>query len=266
MSRGVEPLTGLGQVRRGPCSLCGVVGDRTWTHVPPRCAGNDGDTSMLCKTTDDASVIQFRQGRPKQGGCRLYSQCSSCNGLVSRYDGEWPVWVTEMMTWLDSGDRRVPDAGFPFILPGRRPGAFVRSVMAGMFALTPTLRPGWPGVAEAIRTGEALEDADDLRLLMHLYSGPRHFSASGMGKAAISLTHPTSQPLNVIFGEIAWPPLHFVLVHADDVGRWPLAMDVTSWLAEDWQVIRNVNLLLKLVTDDQLFSLELGQRAVPQHQ
>ena len=117
-SRGVERLTSAGHVRRGQCSLCPTFGLRTLTHVPPHCAGNDGDASFLCKTTDDAGVIQFVKGREKPGGSRFYSQCAACNGLVSRYDGEWPLWVKEMMTWLDSGNRRVPDAGFPFILPG----------------------------------------------------------------------------------------------------------------------------------------------------
>src|SRR5438309_663288 len=132
MSRGIEPLTALGGSRHGPCSLCPTVGDRTWTHVPPRCAGNDDEASPLCKTTDDRGAVRLVKGRGKEGGSRFYSQCASCNGRVSRYDGEWPAWIGEIILWLDSADRRVPDVGFPMILPGRRPGAFVRSVLAGM--------------------------------------------------------------------------------------------------------------------------------------
>ncbi len=222
-SRGVERLTSAGHVRRGQCSLCPTFGLRTLTHVPPHCAGNDGDASFLCKTTDDAGVIQFVKGREKPGGSRFYSQCAACNGLVSRYDGEWPLWVKEMMTWLDSGNRRVPDAGFPFILPGRRPGAFVRSVMAGMFALTPTLRPGWPEVAKAIRTGEAADNADDLRLLLHLYSGPHRFSASGMGKAPIAWYVPRTD--RSMRSSARSPGRQFISCSCmrmmSGVGRWP---------------------------------------------
>jgi hypothetical protein len=110
----------------------------------------------------------------------------------------------------------VPDAGFPMVLPGRRPGAFVRSVLAGMFALTRTLRLGWPDLADAIRTGASMGAPDELHLLMHLYSGPHRFVTSGIGKATLPLHHPASASLESTFGEIAWPPLHFVLVHRDE--------------------------------------------------
>ena len=157
MGRGVEPVTELGHSRRGACSLCGMVGALTLTHVPPGCAGNADAASYLCKVTDDQGVVQFIKGRERLGGLRFYSQCRECNGdIVSRYDGEWPLWSKEILLRLDRAGRRVPDAGFPMVLAGRRPGAFVRSVLAGMFALTPTLRLGWPDLADAIRCSSML--------------------------------------------------------------------------------------------------------------
>ena len=202
MGRGVEPVTELGHSRRGACSLCGLVGALTLTHVPPGCAGNAGAASHLCKVTDDQGVVQFINGRERLGGLRFYSQCRECNGdIVSRYDGEWPLWSNEILRRLDRAGRRVPDAGFPMVLPGRRPGAFVRSVLAGMFALTPTLRLGWPDLADAIRTGASMGAPDELHLLMHLYSGPHRFVTSGIGKATLPLQHPASASLEPLPGE-----------------------------------------------------------------
>jgi hypothetical protein len=260
-NRGVEPLTELGRARRGPCSLCPAVGDRTLTHVPPRCADNDGSASLLCKTTDEIGVVSFVKGHERQGGSRFYSQCASCNGLVARYDPEWPLWVDEILRWLDSTARRVPDEGFPMILLARRPGSFVRSVLAGMFALTPTLRNGWPDLAEAIRTGAPISAPSDLRLLVHLYSGPRRFVTSGFGKMTYSFLRAADSSVEATLGEIAWPPFHFVLVDRRDVEGWPLGMDVTSWLEDDWQATRDVALLLKLPPIEDLFSSSIGRQA-----
>lgn len=79
----------------------------------------------------------------------------------------------------------------------------MRSVLAGMFALTPTLRLGWPDLADAIRTGASMGAPDELHLLMHLYSGPHRFVTSGIGKATLPLHHPASASLESTFGEIA---------------------------------------------------------------
>ncbi len=262
MSRGLEPVTELGQARRGVCSLCGTVGMLTETHVPPGSAGNTDSASRLCKETDDDGVVCFVKGREKLGGTRFYSQCHRCNtGIVSRYDAEWPLWADDILGCLDGLGRRVPDAGFPMILPRRRPGAFVRSVLAGMFALTPTTRQGWPDVADALRTGAPVDDPRDLHLLMHLYSGPHRIVSSGMGRATSSTLVPGGGSLESILGEIAWPPLHFVLVHRSDLDAWPCKSDVTAWLRDDWRATRDVALLLKLLTSDQLFSLEFGRSA-----
>lgn len=94
--------------------------------------------------------------------------------------------VDEIVRWLDRTARRVPDEGFPMILSARRPGSFIRSVLAGMFALTPTLRNGWPDLAEAIRTGARISTPTDLRLLVHLYSGPRRSVTTGFAKMTYS--------------------------------------------------------------------------------
>lgn len=234
----------------------------TETHVPPGSAGNSEIATPLCKETNDDGVIRFVKGRERLGGTRFYSQCHGCNtGIVSRYDTEWPHWADGILRCADRAGRRVPEAGFPMVLFGRRPGAFVRSVLAGMFALTPTLREGWPEVAAAIRTGAPIAEPDDLHLLMHLYSGPHRLVASGLGKATFSLLAPGAESLKSILGEIAWPPLHFVLVHRSDLGAWPDRLDITAWLRDDWRTTRDVTLLLKLLPPDQVFSLELGRSA-----
>lgn len=52
-----------------------------------------------------------------------------------------------------------------------------------------------------------------------------------------------------------------MLVDQRDVGAWPLGMDVTSWLEDDWQATRDVILLLKLLANESLFSLGFGRQA-----
>lgn len=126
MTEGFRPLGQHGVRRHGTCGLCGVVGPRSRTHVPPHAAGNDQPSSMMgTRPEDGLSVV--RPGRRRDGGSAGWFLCESCNGIAGRFDEEFVRWWKMLvMDWPNTAARRSGESRVG-VFPAVRPGAFNRS-------------------------------------------------------------------------------------------------------------------------------------------
>ena len=241
MTSGFRPLGTHGLERVGTCGLCGTVGPLTKTHVPPKGAGNDQPSATMGYRNTDG-IAGAQPGSPREGGAFAWLLCETCNGLTGRYDEDFIKWWTLMVIdWpnidaLHSGEMRIGS------FRNARPGAFVRSVLGGMFAFNPTLRERFPSVASAILTGDRLVPPTDFRLLFSAYRGSVR-GVLGM-MAAITQWPDGRASMTCMDGEWAWPPMHFMLTNDEGRVLWPNAMDITPWLRDLYATRRDVTVTL----------------------
>jgi hypothetical protein len=145
---------------------------------------------------------------------------------------------------LSSGEMRVGS------FRNARPGAFIRSVLGGMFAFNPTLRERFPTVASAILSGDPLAPPPNLRLLFSAYRGSFR-GVLGM-MAAITQWPDGRFSMMCVDGEWAWPPMHLILTNDEGRALWTTAMDITSWLEDPYATRRDVTVNLGVLDQDDL--------------
>jgi len=251
MQTGFRPLGTFGLDQTGTCGLCGVYGRLSVTHVPPHGAGNDQAAATM-GTRADEGLARVQPGTYRDGGVWKWLLCEVCNMKVGRYDEEFIRWWR--MLWERWSDKTVPKPGAVGILnfTMAKPGAFIRSVLGGMFAMNPHLRPRYPDVAEAILRDDPVAMPSDLRLQMSLFfHGFRYVIGQTMvGVSAPDFSSITS--LNVE-GEWAWPPFCLALVDPNGSDWRAGAMDISEWMLETSQVVRDVKVKLGVLGADELY-------------
>jgi hypothetical protein len=253
MPSGFFPFGEHGQKRDGICGLCGHDGLRSKTHVPARAAGNDQPSATMGYRQVEG-LARVHPGSLRQGGAWRWLLCESCNGIAGRYDEEFLLWWrTFVVEWPKIETRRAFD-----VRQGRlrgKPGAFVRSVLAGMFAMNPTLRVRYPVVAQAILTGSAVEAPEEMRLLLRLYRGKRRYVVGMMGVPTIAQN--SSASLLEVEGEWAWPPFHLVLTNSIGAAALPNAMEIMEWLSVDPTTTHDVYVRFGVVDEPELNTAKL---------
>lgn len=150
------------------CGLCGDVRQLSKAHVPPQAAGNRGRvTSAVSRIVEG----QRTSGRPYTGGMWLRGLCGECNSLAGgRYDAAYGDFARRLRTYAQVASRTsLPD---PFSAPAVSvaPGLVARSVMFGMFAISPHLRVLAPELAEDLRSGRThipMPDGFSLRFALY---------------------------------------------------------------------------------------------------
>jgi len=209
-------------------------------------------------TAVDGGLDQVRLGRLRDGGTWVRELCRPCNGLTGRYDQEFARWWRALaLRWEDLRAQPIGTEA-PFQFEDVRPGAFVRSVLAGMHALNPTLRDRWPELAKAVLTGEAIDPPGDILLLLSLYAGDKRYVLGGPGVAKGVRLPNGAQGVIQPEAEIPWPPLHLVLVSESGRLPWPLSMDVMAWLKDPPDLVRDVAVQTAILGEGHLFMAEFA--------
>lgn len=260
MTEGFRPLGQHGVKKFGACGLCGNVGLRSRTHVPPEAAGNNQPSATIgTRTENGVSVIE--PGRRRDGGSAGWFLCESCNGITGGYDEEFIRWWKMLvMDWPNiqsrkSGDTRVG------AFPAGKPGSFIRSVLGGMFAFNPSLLPRYQEVAAAILSGEPGALPPELCLLMSHYRGDVRYV---LGQFSIIRTPRNGDSLYAesvaldLQGEWAWPPFHLALTNASGVRRWPQAMNISAWLGDRPADMRDVSVVVGVLDEVDLSAAHFG--------
>jgi hypothetical protein len=176
---------------------------------------------------------------------------------VGRFDEEFVRWLKMLvMEWPNTAARRSGESRVG-VFPAVRPGAFIRSVLGGMFALNPTLRPRYPEIATAILTGEPAALPIDLSLLMSLYRGDIRYV---LGRTTVVETGAQGKSLAVnLQSEWAWPPFHLALADASGLRRWPDAMNISAWFVDEPKNVRDVPSVLGVLDEMDLSTAHLGR-------
>jgi hypothetical protein len=126
------------------------------------------------------------------------------------------------------------------------PGAIVRSLLGGFFAINPDLGGRYPAIAKAILSGVPVDAPIDLCLLMEIYLGPKG-SVSGGGASL--------NPIKAyLHGEMVWPPTHLLLTPVKYRSQWPRAIDIIGWLMEAGGAVQPISMLLPVVGDEAVWA------------
>ncbi len=254
---GIRPVGRNSRSKTGTCSLCGEDGPLTRAHVPPRAAGNMTQAAPMV-TSADGGLDDLRLGRLRDGGTWVRELCRSCNSATGRYDEELARWWKALVLQWDLLRAQPIGTEAPFRLEDVRPGAFVRSVLAGMHALNRTLRSLWPELAHAVVTGGTTEAPSGLFLLLSLYTGDKRYVLGGPGVTKeVRLPNGTGGIIQPE-AEIAWPPMHLVLVSESSRLPWPDSMDVLPWLQDAPDDTRDVAVRTVILGEGHLFMAEFG--------
>jgi hypothetical protein len=255
---GVRPISHYGHRKIGSCGVCGAYGQLTWTHVPPHCAANGEDARPLVTAPSNTGDQIISLGRKKEGGAAAFLLCRRCNEDAGNwYDPEFgALWVHLAKRLLTSG--KMPPPGGPHVLSVDNvdPGAFVRAILSGMMGICPTLRTQFPQLQAAVQRRELIRPPDELYLLLALYPELDRWVAGG-GSQRNVLRAGHSDPPVFAFAEYAWAPIYLVLTDRSGCDYWTGATDILSWMMDQPGERRRIDLLVPVLTRDQLHSAEL---------
>lgn len=209
-----------------PCGLCGDLRRMSRAHVPPQVAGNSRDVTSSIVLI--ANGIR-RNGRSTSGGVWVRGLCEKCNSLAgARYDSAYGDFVQRIRSYGRlSGRFHLPEPWSPPAV-SVAPGRVARSVMFGMFAISPHLRELFPELAADLSAGRAhITIPDKLSLRYAMYpdrvarlTGPV-YSQRVLGRREHYRT----------FAEIFFPPLAWVLTSGDHLspGGAESILDLQGW-------------------------------------
>ena len=266
LMNGVRPISHYGHSKIGSCGVCGAYGQLTWTHVPPRCAANIQAARPLVTVPGGGGNRVISLGQEKEGGAAAYLLCRGCNEDAGRwYDPEFgALWVHLAKRLLVDGE--MPPPGGPYVLSIENvdPGAFVRAVLSGMMGICPTLRTQFPELQSAVQLRKLVRPPNNLFLLLALYPELDCWVAGG-GSQRNALGAGRSESPVFAFAEYAWSPLYLVLVDRSGCEYWTGATDILSWMMDRPGARRRIDLLVPVLTRDQLHSAEVhrGVRRLP---
>lgn len=254
---GIRPTSTIGHSREGNCGICGNEGRLSWTHVPPRCAGNIRAASPLV-TVPGGPTELVMTGREKEGGCAAYLLCEPCNNDAGKwYDPAFgALW--HHLAGLFLKDGKIPPFGgpYPMTVTSVDPGAVVRAVLSGMMAQNRQLRSKYPALQEAVHLQSTVRAPDGLHLLVGLTSDLHLRVAGGTAIRQVLWRGRVVREV-VTFNEWAWAPLYIVLT--DKTGReyWSSAWDMLFWLADEPGKRRDVDLLLPVLRPEDFHTREM---------
>ena len=222
--------------RLGHCRVCGVYGEMTEEHLPPRGAFNKG-AGRYTDPMDDIGSDELdppADGLVVQGGIRGHVLCAGCNNQPrAREYREWANWAYNL---LSSQPEKPPQIdlvaaypAFPTVtLKGVYPGRLVRQVLSMMATVSAgsQLTTKYPVIRDLVLGGIAQSLPKPLRLEFLLYGHNTSRIAGGpQGQGWYNVAeHMFHRVLAIDF-----PPLAFVLTidgPAANVGG-----DIT-WFAE----------------------------------
>jgi hypothetical protein len=259
---GIRPTSTIGHKRNGHCGVCGNEGRLSWTHIPPRYAGNTGPASPLV-TVPDGHCELMSTGREKDGGAAAYLLCEKCNNEAGNwYDpGFGALW--HHLANLFLRENKMPPFGgpYPMRITSVDPGAVVRAVLSGMMAQNPELRTRYPGLQRAVTQKSTVAAPEGLHLLVGLTNDLHLRVAGGTAIRQVVCRGRVLREV-VTFNEWAWAPFYIVLT--DKTGRdyWRSAWDMLCWLADDPGERRDVDLLLPVLRPEDFHTREMQGGAV----
>lgn len=156
-----------------PCGLCGDIRQMSRAHVPPQAAGNSARVTSAVVRISDGVRRNALRGR----GLWLRGLCEQCNNFAgARYDAAYGDFARRLRAygWAAQRLRLVDPQAAPAVSVA--PGLVARSVMIGMFAISPHLRGLFPQLATDLHECKAsvsMPEGLELRLALYPYSTAR---------------------------------------------------------------------------------------------
>jgi hypothetical protein len=227
--------------------------------VPPKATGNSGLRRPVVERTPPGGLPILDLGRESDGGIWLRRLCQSCNSQTGKWDELFLVFQKALLGHVHDPARR-PVGQLVGQFTDVSPGAFIRSVWAGMFAIDAISRADYQGLAESVLTGNPVEAPPDFRPLVALTKSERIFVSSqtlvqtyssptsgGWTRHGSGLVAPGPMKFDIPLAVIQAPPFVFVLARSTDPYELPHE-NLSAWLEDDARVRRATDILLPMAT------------------
>lgn len=192
--------------RIGPCHICGIVGPRSFEHVPPAAAFNDrpivrlGGRGIIGRHPDE---LRSMKGPISQRGAGGYTLCNRCNSDTGhRYGPAFVDWAYQGARLLQHA-KAAPSLYHTFHL---FPLRVIKQIFCMFFSSNP------PGFAKAnqelvrfVLNRDFRYPDPRLRVFVFFNGGDLSRSSSVTGRANFETGAAFA------FSEIAYPPFGYVL-------------------------------------------------------
>lgn len=218
------------------CGLCGQLRTMTRAHVPPQAAGNGKQVTSATVQIKDGVL---HNGRHSTGGIWVRGLCGLCSGLAGqRYDLAYGEFARRLLTHarVDNRLRLLR----PWEPPAVRvaPGLVSRSILFGMFALSPNLRVVFPQLAaDLLAQRDHIQMPDGAMLRLALFPDRRARIAGPVSAHRVLTLREDFDT----FGEVFFRPLAWVLSptarNPPAGGQSVLSRQGWAW-ADKWLQIR----------------------------
>jgi len=140
-----------------------------------RASGNEGKMRALVEEVHDEGS-RVRLGRESDGGIWGYWFCEPCNNATGRWDETYLRWQVAMLDVVhDPAKIGLSRGWIGGDVSSLDPGGFVRAVWAWAFARNEELRGMIPDVADAVRSGAAVNPPDSVHVMLALTTSTRIF-------------------------------------------------------------------------------------------
>jgi hypothetical protein len=192
------------KMRYGKCSLCGLEGDLTFEHVPPKKAFNDRRTISLpfdqaIRLGPDAPV----KGRVQQGGVGGHTLCQSCNSDTGRWYAPSLIdWCYRGMEILERSRGRAEI----FHIRSCHPLRVIKEIVVMFCSVNAEMTTAQPWIRRFLLNTHARDWDPEWRVFVYYNLEGKLRYAGGAGMINFKTGGMT------VMSEINYPPFGYVLV------------------------------------------------------
>lgn len=190
--------------RTGKCSVCGMIKDLSFEHVPPKSAYNKDRTFEaidFIKWIQDDGNYKIR--KKIRGGIGSQTLCKKCNNLGGKYAREYKEWTEIGVEIL----KQYHSNAWSGILKGVYPLRFLKEVVIMFCSLNgPQFAEKYTDVREFILSEDSKKLPPEITIFMYLNSS-KMITRTGI-MSLIEFSNPSNF---YIVSEINFPPFGFAM-------------------------------------------------------
>jgi len=221
----------------GKCCICGVDGELSFEHVPPRAAFNDhrlfeADIDALLKGKWSPGE-RIEDGKYKQRGAGKYSLCGRCNNVTGSWYGTSYVQAAKQAMILLHASKGTMALAYPYSM---YPLRFLKQIATMFFsACGPNFQAKHPDLVRFVLNRDEQRLPPDIQFLAYLHHPTESTCIRQSGPIGVMNIAGKER----VFAEIAFPPFGLIM----SLGRAPIhpnLCDIThlnQYRFQKWDIV-----------------------------